>query len=367
MNTGAGLSCLQSCCESVPVTQAAPPPIPPSVGQTRISPPEPGPRAKRFSLRRAGLWPFSSPGRDGGALFAVPATPHSSLAKESLVAGLKARIEALERHASSPALRALAPDASGSPAASPPWTLGAPEIDAHLAGGLDAASLHEVKPAGGARDAVAGATAGAAAGDWAAALGFALRLAVRRATALRSRSAAPAPILWCWPSRFARELGLPCGQGLAALGLDPAACLFVETKRASEALWAMEEGLKSASLALVVGVMKEAELTPARRLSLAAAGSLTPCLLVTDPRTSGAGSTATRWRIGAHPSAPHPFEADAPGARRYAATLERCRNGALLAQALSLPLEWSDETHRFRVAPALADRADEPRRARRGA
>jgi protein ImuA len=275
---------------------------------------------------------------------------------------LKVRIEALERHASSPALRALAPDASRSLAASPPWTLGAPEIDAHLAGGLSASSLHEVKPEGRASDAGAGAGASASAGDWAAAIGFALRLAVRRAKA----SNAPAPILWCWPSAFARELGLPCGEGLAAMGLDPTGCLFVETRRASEALWAMEEGLKSASLALVVGVMKEAELTPARRLALAAAGSLTPCLIVTDPRAPGAGSTATRWRIGTRASAPHPFEATAPGARRYTVALERCRNGAFLSQAL-LPLEWSDETHRFRVAPALADRAHEPRHARRGA
>ena len=279
--------------------------------------------------------------------------------------GLKARIEALERHSTSPALHALALDPSRSQLASPPWTLGAPEIDAHLAGGLDVASVHEVKPEGCAV-AAAGASAGASTGDWAAALGFALRLAVRRINA-SARSGTPAHILWCWPAVFARELGLPSGQGLAALGLDPAACLFVETKRASEALWAMEEGLKSASLALVVGVMKEVELTPARRLSLAAAGSLTPCLIVTDPRSSGAGSTATRWRIGTRPGAPHPFEASAPGARRYAVALERCRNGSLLSQALSLPLEWSDETHRFRVASALADRADEPRHARRGA
>ncbi len=340
------------------MTQAAPPPVPPSAGQ-RISPPEPYPRAAGLSSRRVGLWPFSSPGRDGGALFAVPATPH---AKQSLVAGLRARIEALERHASSPALRALAPDPSRSEAASPPWTLGAPEIDAHLAGSLDAASLHEVKPQGGcAIDAAAGASAGA----WAAALGFALRLAVRRLDALAC-SGTPAPILWCWPSAYARELGLPCGHGLAALGLDPSACLFVETRRASETLWAMEEGLKSAALALVIGVLKEAELTPARRLSLAAAGSLTPCLLVTDPRAPAAGSTATRWRIGARGSAPHPFEGSAPGAPRYAVALERCR-GALLAQSLSLSLEWSHATHRLRVAPTVADRTAAPRHARRGA
>lgn len=344
------------------MTQAAPPPIPPSAGQTRISPPEPGPRAKHLSSRRAGLWPFSSPGRDGGALFAVPATPIKDSPRESVVAGLRARIEVLERHAASPALRALAPDASGPLPASAPWTLGAPEIDAHLAGGLDAASLHEVKPEGCVTDPAAGASAGA----WGAALGFAVRLAVRRSNAL-ARSGAPAHILWCLPSAFARELGLPCGQGLAAMGLDPSAFLFVEAKRASEALWAMEEGLKSASLALVVGVMKEAELTPARRLALAAAGSLTPCLLVTDPRAPGASSTATRWRIGPRRSASHPFDAAAPGARRYTVSLERCRANALASQALSLPLEWSDETHRFRLAPALADRAHEPRHARRGA
>ena len=218
------------------MTQAAPPPIPPSAGQMRISPPEPGSRS-----RRAGLWPFSSPGRDGGALFAVPATPIKDSPRESVVAGLRARIEVLERHAASPALRALAPDASGPLPAAAPWTLGAPEIDAHLAGGLDAASLHELKPEGCVTDPAAGASAGA----WGAALGFALRLAVRRANALK-RSGAPAHILWCWPSAFERELGLPCGQGLAAMGLDPSAFLFVEAKRASEALWAMEEGLKSA-------------------------------------------------------------------------------------------------------------------------
>lgn len=344
------------------MTQAAHPPIPPSAGQTRISPPEPGPRAAGLSARRAGLWSFSSPGRDGGALFAVPATPLST-SQESLLAGLRARIEALERHAASPALRALGSDAARAPLASPPWTLGAPEIDAHLVGGLDPSSLHEVKPQACAADPAAGSSAG----QWAAALGFALRLAVRRASALNARSGATAPILWCWTSAVARELGQPCAQGLAALGLDPGACLFVETKRASEALWAMEEGLKSASLALVVGVMKEVELTPARRLGLAAAGSLTPCLVVTDPRAPAAGSTATRWRIGALQSASHPFDRDAPGARRFTASLERCRHAAPAPQALSLSLEWSDETHRFRVAPALADRAHAPRHARGGA
>ena len=110
-------------------------------------------------------------------------------------------------------LRSLPLDPSPSPRAHPAaraaWTLGAPEIDRSLAGGLDAAALHEVKGEG----------CGTAAADWMAALGFALRLALRRLDALASRSGgAPAQILWCWPSVLARELGRPYGQGLAGLG-----------------------------------------------------------------------------------------------------------------------------------------------------
>jgi protein ImuA len=271
---------------------------------------------------------------------------------------LRARIYALEGRSFAQAPFELASE----PLQSSPsrlWTLGAPAIDRRLAGALDAAALHEVKPEGRA--------AGIAAGDWAAALGFALRLAVRRIHALGARRSASPQILWCWPSVLARELGIPYGQGFALLGLEASSFLFVETARAGDALWAMEEGLKSGSIALVIGVLEEVALTPARRLSLAAAGHLTPCVLVTDPRVPATGSTATRWRVGARASGPHPFDALAPGAPRYAVSLERCRHGSVMTQALSLLLEWSDETHRFRVAPALAHRADAPRAAGRGA
>jgi protein ImuA len=296
----------------------------------------------RFS--GVGLWP-SCPNRNGESLLAVPEGQ-----RPALLENLRRRIAALEGRASSgslyPDLAVSAADVCHAP--SPQWTLGAPEIDRRLAGGLDAAALHEVKSEGRA----------AAAGDWAAALGFALRLAVRRLKTLEAQpSAMPAHILWCWPAALSREVGLPCGQGLAFLGLEPSSCLLVETQRASEALWAMEEGLKSADLALVIGVLPDVGLTPARRLSLAAGAHDTPCLIVTDAREPAAGSTATRWRIGARASAAHPFEAGAPGAPRYGVALERCRE-RLTIEVSSLVLEWSDETHRFRVAPRLAHRAD---------
>lgn len=269
-----------------------------------------------------------------------------------MLAELRTRITALERGSSliaSPSSPELASQSQRL------WTLGAAELDHRLVAGLDAASLHEVK--------AEPQPSGVAAGDWAAALGFALRLAVRRLQSIEASPASPPRILWCWPSVFARELGAPYGHGFAALGLEPSTWLFAETARADDALWAMEEGLRSQSLALVIGVLSEAELTPARRLSLAAAEHLTPCLLITDPRLSPTGSTATRWRVGARGSASHPFDGAAPGAHRYAVALERCRHRPLTGEPVPHLLEWSDETHRFRVAAAVAHRADAPRAA----
>lgn len=332
--------------------QAARSPTPLSACLQRISHPEPSPRS---SLSGAGSW--SGPNRNGESLLAVP-----EAAGTALLDSLRARIHAIERH-SSP----HAPFAPSSKTSHPPvradaqaWQLGAPEIDQRLAGGLDAAAVHEVKPEG--------RQAGVTAGDWAGALGFALRLAVRRLRALHAQpSRSPAQILWCWSSFLARELGVPYGPGLAFLGLEPSSCIFVETARAGDALWAMEEGLKSQSVALVIGALESVELTPARRLSLAAAAHGTPCVLITDPRTPAAGATVTRWRSGGRTSAQHPFDAVAPGASRHAVSLERCRHGVRAPQASSLVVEWSDDTHRFRVAPALADRTSVPRYAGRSA
>lgn len=317
-----------------------------------------GPSAcTRHELRSVGLGCFC-PNRNGESLLAVPGgefpeVGHSeTLAKASsrdeVLARLRTRITALERGSPVPQSGTQSPAAAA-------WMLGAPEIDRHLGRGLDAAALHEVKavPRGD----------GVAAGDWAAALGFALRLAVRRLASCAHPSAGSARVLWCWPSMFARELGTPYGPGLAALGFAPSAWLFAETARACDALWAMEEGLRSQSLALVIGVLGEAELTPARRLSLVAAEHATPCLLVTDPRLSPAGSTATRWRVGSCASGAHPFDAMAPGTPRYAVALERCRHRPLMYEPHPVLLEWSDETHRFRMAAAVADRAHAARTA----
>ena len=255
------------------------------------------------------------------------------------------------------------------------WRFGCPEIDCLLPEGLDPGGVHEVKSSPHA----GGATAGA----WMAGLGFALRLAVRRTLmaetnragtnrAGTNKDAAPW-LLWCWTRALASEFGAPSALGLAHLGLDPSRLLIVEPARVSDALVVLEDGLKSSSLALVFGIFDDIALTPARRLSLAAAASRTPCLLITHPAAEPSAATSTRWRVQRRMSAPHDFDAQAPGRARFLVNLERCRAKPQNAQKHSSLLEWCDETRNFSLASGLADSApdagagDGSRRRRRSA
>lgn len=259
------------------------------------------------------------------------------------------------------------PDEAGAPARKPIWSLGADAADAVLGPlGLAVDGVHEVKPALTAvMPAAGGATGGAATGgitaaDRAAALFFALCLARRRLVG-RADIAVPA-ILWCEPRHEMRELGRLHAPGLAALGIDPRRLILVETRHPDEALWVLEEGLRSGGLALAVALVDDVALTPARRLALAAERFRTPCLLLTGARAPPAAATATRWRIGRAASAPHDFDARAPGASRLAVSFERCR-GQPLAAERAFTLEWSHEAYRFHMAAGVADRAHAPGRA----
>ena len=269
---------------------------------------------------------------------------------------LKARIRTIERRplelGPAPEPAAPSPRPPDRPPA-PAWTFADAALDAFLGSeGLAVDAVHEVKPA-------FPEEGSSFAAGWAAARAFALALGVRRCGAMGPRGG---PILCCWPAALAHEFAPLYGPGLRALGLDPDRLLIAETATAAEALWALEEGLRSASLALALGMLEEVALTPARRLALAAAAHQTPCLLLTHPRTGAIAATATRWRVGPGPSAPHPFDARAPGAPRFAVVLERCRSRPA-AEALSVSLEWCDEAYRFRMVSRLADRADAAGRA----
>jgi protein ImuA len=221
--------------------------------------------------------------------------------------------------------------------------------------GLDQAGVHEVRPLAPGQDGCA-ATAAAVAGV------FALLLMVRRRlelAAARSGFDASA-IAWCAPEPTIAETGLLHGPGLARLGLDPARLVLVRARTRLQTLWAMEESLKSKSLAGVIGLVADADLTEARRLALAADAGGTPCLVVTGARSPCLGATAARWMVGPVPSAPHPFDRAAPGALRFAVTLDRSRLRPPLSLGVAHILEWCHAASRFRLASGVADRTVAP-------
>lgn len=290
--------------------------------------------------------------------------------RSALLEGLRQRIRLLERHAPRHGAAGFAAEgvevdgvasaasreAACRQAAAGLWSLGVPEIDRRLgAAGLDAAGVHEIKPP-------LPAPGHSTAAGWASAITFSLCLAVRRLEAVRAlRPSRPRPLVWCWPAGAAGEVGRLHGPGLLALGLDPSLLLIAEAARPAETLWAIEEALRSGAVTLVLGVLDEVGLTPARRLSLAAQSSCTPCLLVSAPRSPPTAATASRWRVGAVESAPHPFDPAAPGARCHAVALERCRSRPVAGGPVPFIVEWSDETLGFRLASPLAHRADAAR------
>src|SRR5581483_1935712 len=150
-------------------------------------------------------------------------------------------------------------------------SLGMPEVHAHLPGpGLACGVLHEI--------------AASAYGDRPATFGFVFAL---MAAALRSR---PASAVFVAQRRGLGDFGAPYGHGLVQLGLDVGRLLFVETESHKDALWAIEEALRSpARPAMVAGaVTGDLDLTASRRLNLAAALHATPLVLLRAPAAAGA-------------------------------------------------------------------------------
>jgi protein ImuA len=167
--------------------------------------------------------------------------------------------------------------------------LGVDAIDAALGGGLALGCLHEVAPA-------APLHLGAAAG-------FALTLAAR---ASESKDT-----LWIQPDFAGIESGMLHGPGLAAIGLRMERLLLLRVARPVDALWAMEEALKSCVLATVIAELTEdgaaANLTATRRLALAARDGGGIGILLRHRISPEPSAAATRWDIAAAPSRPDAF------------------------------------------------------------
>ena len=230
----------------------------------------------------------------------IPARPDPALLRK-----LRARIRRIEGHA---------PQGSHSTGDDAPGVmpLGAADIDGALPwGGLPRAAVHEVL------------------GNTAAA-GFCIALAARLAGATGS-------VLWC------RRGHDPYGPGLALFGLDPRRLIVARGRGGKDVLWAMEEGLRSGALAVVLGETRGLAPIARRRLQLAAeTGGATGLLLLPGSAKTPPGAALARWRIAA-----------APGTTvgpRWRVELEHCRGGMPAAWLV----EWSNEkTGGFTVVAEL--------------
>ena len=147
------------------------------------------------------------------------------------------------------------------------------------------------------------------------------------------------------------QYGRPYGHGLSALGLDPARIVLVETAQRNDALWAMEEALRSGAPAAVAGAIDKLDLKLSQRLHLAAVDAGLPLLLLRPAEMLEASASATRWRVGPAPAARDRFGLFLHP--RWHLLLERCRNG----RAGEWTVEYDHVAHRFSLAAALADPA----------
>jgi protein ImuA len=163
------------------------------------------------------------------------------------------------------------------------------------------------------------------------------------------------PVLWCGriPDLYA--------PGLAAVGLQPGRVLVAEATSNAEVLWALEEALRHAGLAAAVGEVAQLDLTPSRRLQLAAENSGVTAFVLRRPmggareeRTAPTAAALTCWQVAAVPS--RPLAAPGIGRARWRLELLRCRGG----EAASWIVEACDATGHLGLPPDLADRQEAP-------
>ncbi len=231
--------------------------------------------------------------------------------------------------------------------------LGAKRVDRALPwGGLVRGALHEIIDGG--------VETGAGPG---AADGFAALLLARLAAPARSAPAGSAPAGFA-PAGFGRPaLWVSRGDdlyapGLFAFGLDPGDLVVARARTDAEALWAIEEGLRSPALAAVLGEVHAVDFAASRRLQLAAASSGVTALLRRPGRSPlPASAAATRWRIAPAPG-PTPGGdgrfVSALGPARWRVALLRCRGGS----PKDWLLEWDDAAGDLAVVAETGNRQD---------
>ena len=152
------------------------------------------------------------------------------------------------------------------------------------------------------------------------------------------------PVLVTAPRAWFAEHGRPYGPGAAAASL-----ILAPTTTAAEALWTLEQALRSGAVALALGAVDGATLAQTRRLDFAAKQGEAVGLILPQ-RLDGLSAARRRWRISTCESATDPDDPRAPGPARLIAELVRGRG----ERPGFWMLEQGDETHRLRLADRLA-------------
>lgn len=215
----------------------------------------------------------------------------------------------------------------GSSSGSNRLSLGVPDLDNQLGGGLPLAALHEIR---------CNETR-----ETGALTGFAAALLTRLSNQQSK------PILWIEEEMALNEAGLPFGGGIAGFGLDPNRLIIIRVRRAEDALWTLEEGLRCNGLGAVLAMIRASpqalDLTTSRRLALRASKHGVMGLLLRQAGTAEPGAATTRWQISARPAGLMHGFTEGVGRPSWRAVLEKSRLGPIGR----FDLEWDHAQKRF--------------------
>jgi protein ImuA len=163
----------------------------------------------------------------------------------------------------------------GLPPERAPMSLGHPQADAVLGGGLRSGALHEIFAQG-----------------WSAG-GFAVLLALL--------TAGKRPFFWVRPDYEAMEYGALSPNGFAELGGDPRQLILVRARNAADTLSAANDILGcphvGALLVEVEGMPKCLDLVASRRLAFAAGESGVTVLVLRNGAHAEPSAALTRWQV----------------------------------------------------------------------
>lgn len=194
----------------------------------------------------------------------------------------------------------------------------------------------------------------AAHGDMAALTGFAL-------TAIKlSRGAA----FWVSGAGLFMDHGQVLNAGFGQLCERPPAVLSAIANKQTEALWIIEEAIRSNAVSVVIAEIETIDFTASRRLTLAASKHGVPVFLLMPYGRQGSTAATARWRIATQASTHNRFDRHALGNPRWQAVLERSRQAPHMA-GCAFDLEWNDEKLSLGVVSRLATHAPEAVKASR--